>query len=537
MEMKNTASEYGHYHIEHQPINMHYHQEESQHSDRRKSRSRSSKHRKHSSRKAKYSQLILDQNSNPPYVSPSSSSENEGIIIGDHAFHNSKGRGRHTASPHVHFADQAEVLNSSHQPGSRPGQFDNQSATFPDILDALSQADSRTEHPFTGVQEYELAMLEERKRKLLQKLERYDTMIHNQNDEIVKREIDLTEVNSSNKLVGLYETLEVEQAHQESELRTLQDVSTERLSQAESDIRDFNDQAARVQSAHEALLSQLRDNFQAEQAELDQKYSPTIEELAKQLAEEEQEIINSTEAIKIMKERLFELKDNLKNIIVEHANKVSKQEITKYDQEEKSLILKIEEETKFTEDLKNKAENSEKIIQTVHAKFNDQMVKAEKVMSVLKKSKEKITAELEVILSEKNQLTVIHNHREEAYYQLLEETKMMKSALEETGECMSMYKQYIELRSQNPAANIPFTHNKLLNQIIGVDNILEQELEDYRKLVGKLRQQEEMLNQRHVDSSQALGEMRLQFNKALDSAKKLSYEMNKVFAYVSASSS
>ena len=333
--------------------------------------------------------------------------------------------------------------------------------------------------------------------------------------------------------MGLYETLEEEQAHQESELRTLQDVSSERLRQVDADLRDFQDQADKNLEGHQELMSSIRDTLDSEQHELEQKYSPSIESLSKQLLSLEQEITSNVDSIRTMKERLFELKDNLKAIIVEHANKVSKQEISMLDNEERTLISKIEEETKLTEELAQNASVTEKVIQTIHSKFSDQMNKAEKVMAVLKKSKEKISVELEMALSEKNQLSVLYNHREETYYQLLEETKMLKSSLDETNECMAMYRQYVELRNQNPSANIPFTHNKLLNQVIGVDNILEQELEDYKRLIAKLKHQEEFVQQRYLESTQAVGEMRLQFNKALDGAKKLSYEMNKVFAYVS----
>lgn len=332
--------------------------------------------------------------------------------------------------------------------------------------------------------------------------------------------------------MGHYDQLEEEYAHQKSELRTLQDVSEERTRQVEGDIRDFQEQADKVLVSHQDLMSDINHTFDQETAELEHKYGPSIQDLSNQLLELETGINSNVESIKLMKDRLFDLKDNLKNIIVEHATKVAKEESAALDLQEKTLSQKLEDETRLAGELKQKAEVTEKVIQTVHNKFSDQMSKVEKVMSVLKKSKEKITSELDMALSEKNQLSVLNSHREEAYYELLEETKMLKSVLDETSECMAMYKQYINLRNQNSSANIPFTHNKLLNQIIGVDNILEQELEDNKQLLSKLRQQEDYLNQRHSESAHALGEMRLQYNRVIDGVKKLPYEVNKVFALV-----
>lgn len=331
--------------------------------------------------------------------------------------------------------------------------------------------------------------------------------------------------------------LALEHAKHENELRTLQDVSEERVSLANGDLLDVAEQSASLAASFAELCKAHDEDLTAEARELECKFGPGVEALQHELDDHEADIAASVDAVRQMKDRLFDLKDRLKDIVVEHATKVAKQETQAYDVEEKRLAALVEQELALAEELKKKEESVAKVIETVHSKFSEQMAKAEKVMVVLKKSKEKITAELEMALSEKNQLTVLFNHREETYYQLVEETKMMKASFDETVECMQMYQQYMDLRGQNPAASVPFTHNKLLNQIIGVDNILEQEIDDNRRLVDKLRQQEEFLIQRHADSAQALGEIRIQFNKALDSAKKLSYEMNKVFAYVSASSS
>lgn len=219
VELKRTSDEGGQYHVEHhQPATLNYPlPEDAQYSDRKRSRSRSGKPKKHSSRKGKYSHLILEQNSNPPYTSPPTSSENEAMPIGENPFSANRHRGRPNSSQHVHFAEEAEVMNASHQGPSSKAVLPNlrdshglqsvsHSNPVPDLLDALSQSGSQIDQaysqPFTGIQEYELAMLEEKKRKLLQKIERYDVMIHRENDEIVRREIELTEVNMTNVASG-----------------------------------------------------------------------------------------------------------------------------------------------------------------------------------------------------------------------------------------------------------------------------------------------------------------------------------------------
>lgn len=210
VELKRSLAEHGNYMAEHHPYTSSVHRDdESRQSDRRKSRSKSGKPRKHSSRKTKRCHLILEQNTNPPYVSPSTSSENEAMPIGDTSLNQHKViRGRPASSQHVHFADYPETASHYQTGGTQPaGQHhgesppgphsSSQASHFPDLLDALSQTDSKVEPappPFTGIQEYELAMLEEKKRKLLQKIERLDVVLRRQNDDIVGQEIELTEV-------------------------------------------------------------------------------------------------------------------------------------------------------------------------------------------------------------------------------------------------------------------------------------------------------------------------------------------------------
>lgn len=319
----------------------------------------------------------------------------------------------------------------------------------------------------------------------------------------------------------------------ESEHRTLQSISSERLNQAEEDSKEVDTELARLLASHQQILSKLNEEFDTEQTELFMKYSPTVDSCEKQLSAAENDINNSIDSMNQMKERLFELKDNLKSMIVEHANKVAKDVVSMLTNQENSLKQAIEEEESAIEDLTKTQEVTEKMISAVQSKFSEQMTKAERVLGVLKKSRDKMHSELEAAVSEKNQLAVIHSHREEAYYQLLEEIKQRKEAFEELSEAMEMYKQYKELRTQNPHSNIPMTHNNALNKIISIDNILEQEAGDYKDLISQLKRYEEDLQSKHANASQAISEIRGQYNKALEATKQLSYEINKVFSHVS----
>jgi hypothetical protein len=175
--------------------------------DRKKSRSRSNKHKKSSSRKIKFSQLIIDQNMNEQITPPSSVGSDQRAKIEIKPEGNAtrrKERDQYSESPHVHFADQRHVNGS--QRGTRPQETspresnavksDSHSKTLPDILNDLSQTESSSmkDQPLTGVQEYELSLLEEKKKKLLLKLDKFDQMIHQANEAIVSKEVELTEV-------------------------------------------------------------------------------------------------------------------------------------------------------------------------------------------------------------------------------------------------------------------------------------------------------------------------------------------------------
>lgn len=176
--------------------------------DRKKSRSRSNKHKKSSSRKIKFSQLIIDQNMNVQMTPPSSVGSEQRPkfeLKPDKDIIRRIDKDQYSESPHVHFADQQQVLNSSQRVtgqkqysprDSNAVKSDSHSKTLPEILNDLSQTESSTpkEQPLTGVQEYELSLLEEKKKKLLQKLDKFDQMIHQENEEIVAKEVELTEV-------------------------------------------------------------------------------------------------------------------------------------------------------------------------------------------------------------------------------------------------------------------------------------------------------------------------------------------------------
>jgi hypothetical protein len=327
--------------------------------------------------------------------------------------------------------------------------------------------------------------------------------------------------------------LEEEQARIESEQRTLQNISTERLSQAEEDLKEVENEITHQLAQHQDLMRALNEDFDQEQGELFLKYSPTIDSCEKQLGTAENEINTSIDSMNQMRERLFELKDNLKSMIVEHASKVTRDEVTQLNNKERQLQQRFDDETMATDELTRVQEITEKMIGAVESKFAEQMIKAEKVIGVLKKSRDKVHAELDAVLSEKNQMSVIHSHREESYYQLMEESKNMKEVYEELSEAMEMYKNYKELRAHNTQGNIPLTHNNYLNKIISVDNILDQEMVDYKALIEKLKQQELELIERHSSASQAISERRSQYNKGLEATKNLSYEINKVFSHVS----
>lgn len=184
--------------------------------ERRRSRSKSHKSKKDGSKRVKYSTLIMEQNTNliNQYHTPPSSTESDGrqrveVNNGEVYIRSQQKSSQSPESPHVHFADHDEILTSARQQerhqqeASREShniQSTSHSNAFPDILDALSQADShgqgQADYPLTGVQEYELQMLDEKRRKLLAKIEKMDKAIHNENNEIVKREVELTEVGS-----------------------------------------------------------------------------------------------------------------------------------------------------------------------------------------------------------------------------------------------------------------------------------------------------------------------------------------------------
>lgn len=181
--------------------------------ERRRSRSKSQKYKKSSSKQIKYSQLIMEQNTAMQQYYPSpSNTDSEGkqrVEINNGEVYVNYQRFNQADSPHVHFADKDEILNNSQrvQGFNEISRESNNiysachSEAFPDILDALSHNEShqrQIDYPMTGVQEYELQMLDEKRRKLEAKIEKMDRLVHNENEEIVKREVELTEVECSN---------------------------------------------------------------------------------------------------------------------------------------------------------------------------------------------------------------------------------------------------------------------------------------------------------------------------------------------------
>lgn len=334
-------------------------------------------------------------------------------------------------------------------------------------------------------------------------------------------------------MVGLYESLQDQQARLESEYRTLQNISGERIAQSEDDLKEVVDEHDQNLTAHLKEIAKIDEALVNAKTELELKFTPAIETNEKQIESDEIDINTSIDSMAFMKQRLIDLRDGLKAMVVEHANKVAKDEIAKLDNEEKNLQSKIHEEETAFDHLNKQADTAQKMISAIQSKFSEQMSKAEKVLGILKKSKHKIQIELDSSMAEKNQLTVLNSHREETFYQLLEENKQLKQALEETQEAVTMLGQYKEMKAQNPHTIVPFTHNKLLNKIIALDNIQEQESEDYRKLIERLKYEEEALTQRHAHLVQTTSELKVQYNKAIEAAKKLSFEINKVFATAS----
>jgi hypothetical protein len=305
------------------------------------------------------------------------------------------------------------------------------------------------------------------------------------------------------------------------------------LAQSEDDLREVLAEHDHDLADHLKEVSKIDEALHGEMAELEMKYGPAIEASEKQIEADESDINASIDSMAYMKQRLIDLRDGLKAMVIEHASKVAKDEIARLDSDEKNLQSKIDEEEVAIDQLNKQADTAQKMISAIQSKFSEQMSKADKILGILRKSKHKIQIDLESSMAEKNQLAVLNSHREETYYQLLEENKQLKQSLEETQEAVGMIGQYKEMRTHNPHSIIPFTHNKLMNKIIALDNILEQDCGDYQQLIDRLKQDEEAITLRHSHLVQTTSELKVQYNKAIEAAKKLSFEINKVFATAS----
>lgn len=317
------------------------------------------------------------------------------------------------------------------------------------------------------------------------------------------------------------------------ELRGLKNLNSERMSEAEADFQETETSIELQRKRYYDFINELDDLRREEESAICNHHDPQVEAATAELSEHEEHISSSVQQIDSMKQRLLALRDNMKDTILEFSAAVAKEEIDRYDQEEAELRSKIaKEETEFGH-LTGVESELKLIITTVQTKLEQQLAKAEKVMGILISSRGKLGEELRMITEEKNKFVILDQHLRDNAHDLSGTIEHMKLLAQETLEAMEQYPKYREERSRSNENQFQFTTNKQLNKIISLDNIFSQDLEDSQRLMIKLTKQLEVLDARHNEIMQRLGEVRRQHTQAVDAARQISLDMNRVMNQVS----
>ena len=322
------------------------------------------------------------------------------------------------------------------------------------------------------IQKYEIEMLMEMRNRLVTNVAQKELKILEKHEQMTKLQSEI--VFCEKERIRLTDE-NLQLMHENS---TLQEIEHERVKQIEKDYEES-------QRVHDEALKPLIDEHMQDENEFNismnaqkSKYEQELNAVHDELEKCEAEIHGSEREIESMKEKLFSLKDGMKNIIMEKVKAAALDERIKQDQEEARLHLAIVEEENKLEKFMRGEEELTVVLGTMRKKFGESKQLAERAVEKLRSGKAKYRDELENVQVEANRLTIIYEKLKDAQTAALEDLERMRGLEEEMRRGDEMYKQDEEGDRD--------TSNRFYHQLRNISSILNDEVKDMQRICEKL---------------------------------------------------
>ena len=364
----------------------------------------------------------------------------------------------------------------------------------------LSAQDSKQEspaepQPISTSQQYELNMLELKKMKLLEKVASLESRIHEATQGVTHKQVELTSLAQSCEEMASYKHYLMD------EFARMQEVSEQRVREVWTDLKESEEEAARVAKLFQDEQREDQGAAQDRLNALEDQYQTEILEKERQVQEIETDIARDSEQIQLCRERMTYLNDNIKSLMIERVREFSKLEKAQYDNQEKSLAVRIAEEEARSLQLQELEASCRQALSVGAGSIEQQRAKAEKIIQSLRQAFDKLLPELKRHRLEFEQLAQREQQARQANLEVAAETQDLKQAHLELLEALELLPGYLAERSRR-RGQLPFSTNKSLNMVISLDNIYLSEIEDFEQKVGKLTQKFQSIdleqNKRHL---------------------------------------